>query len=132
VVTDNAFGHPKGFGFVRFSDEAESLKAIEEMHGTYIGSKPVRVSAASKKDSTTIETDSNVPASAYSYPYYNYGYYDTTSYAGYAGYGAKGQDFSAYFLRYSDVKQDNYQYVTLQMMMIDDEEDHGSLTKFGL
>jgi RNA recognition motif-containing protein len=46
VVTDPRTGRSKGFGFVRFSDEAERDAALTEMHGAKCGSRLMRLSLA--------------------------------------------------------------------------------------
>lgn len=52
VVTDPRTGRPKGYGFVRFTSEAERDRAIVEMNGLTLGSRPIRVSLATPKKST--------------------------------------------------------------------------------
>ena len=52
VVTDPVTGRPKGYGFVRFLNEAERDKAMLEMSGQVIGSRAVRVSLATPKKSS--------------------------------------------------------------------------------
>ncbi len=49
VMVDPQTGRSRGFGFVRFTNEAERDRAINEMNGVYIGSKPVRVSHATAR-----------------------------------------------------------------------------------
>ena len=51
VVTDPITGRPKGYGFVRFTNESERDKAMLEMNGQVIGSRAVRVSLATPKKS---------------------------------------------------------------------------------
>ena len=46
VVTDPRTGRSKGFGFVRFADEAERDAALSEMHGAKCGSRAMRLSLA--------------------------------------------------------------------------------------
>lgn len=48
VVTDSPCGRSKGFGFVRFSDEAQCYAALHSMGGSPLGAqgRPVRVSVA--------------------------------------------------------------------------------------
>ncbi|KAK4773742.1 hypothetical protein SAY87_028761 [Trapa incisa] len=52
VVTDRATGRSKGYGFVRFSDESEQLRALNEMNGEYCSSRPMRVGPAANKKTT--------------------------------------------------------------------------------
>ncbi|KAJ3210366.1 hypothetical protein HK099_008266, partial [Clydaea vesicula] len=46
VVIDHFTGTSRCYGFVRFADENEQQRAIMEMNGVYIGSKPILVSTA--------------------------------------------------------------------------------------
>ncbi len=46
---DPVTGRSRGFGFVRFTSEEERDRAITEMNGVYIGSKPVRVGLATAR-----------------------------------------------------------------------------------
>jgi len=49
VVLDHR-GRPKGYGFVRFSEERDQLAALKEMQNiTTIGKRPIRVSLATPK-----------------------------------------------------------------------------------
>jgi RNA recognition motif-containing protein len=52
VVSDATTGHPKGFGFVRFSDEGQRDRAIQEMHGSLLHGRALRVSIAAKRSAT--------------------------------------------------------------------------------
>ncbi|VFQ95533.1 unnamed protein product [Cuscuta campestris] len=49
VVTDPNTGRSKGYGFVKFADEAERNRAMSEMNGAYCSSRPMRISAATPK-----------------------------------------------------------------------------------
>lgn len=55
VVTDPNTGRSKGYGFVKFSDEAERNRAMTEMNGVYCSTRPMRISAATPKKTTTIQ-----------------------------------------------------------------------------
>ncbi|KAL9644579.1 hypothetical protein ABK040_015318 [Willaertia magna] len=46
VVMDQRTGISKGYGFVKFADEEEMLRAMNEMQGVYISSRPVKISHA--------------------------------------------------------------------------------------
>ncbi|XP_061587955.1 tRNA selenocysteine 1-associated protein 1-like [Cololabis saira] len=48
VVTDQ-YGYSRGYGFVKFGEESEQKKAIEECQGTVLGGKPLRLSIAVAK-----------------------------------------------------------------------------------
>jgi len=52
VVVDLTTGRSKGFGFVRFTEEAIAQKAIQEMQGKYILNRRMRLSGAAKKPQT--------------------------------------------------------------------------------
>lgn len=49
VVTDPNTGRSKGYGFVKFADEAERNRAMTEMNGVYCSTRPMRISAATPK-----------------------------------------------------------------------------------
>ncbi|GMP75435.1 hypothetical protein CsSME_00032526 [Camellia sinensis var. sinensis] len=49
VVTDRMTGRTKGYGFVRFGDESEQLRAITEMNGKFCSTRPMRVGPAANK-----------------------------------------------------------------------------------
>ena len=46
VVMDPRTGISKGFGFVKFTDEDEMMRAMTEMQGHYISSRPIKISHA--------------------------------------------------------------------------------------
>ncbi|KAF9105648.1 hypothetical protein BGX27_009509 [Mortierella sp. AM989] len=50
IMTDATTGISRGYGFVRFSDESEQLRALHEMQGVYCGSRPIRISMATPKN----------------------------------------------------------------------------------
>ncbi|XP_055351640.1 tRNA selenocysteine 1-associated protein 1-like isoform X2 [Paramacrobiotus metropolitanus] len=49
VVVDE-HGDSRGYGFVRFADENDQQRALTEMQGVIIGTKPIRVSIAAPKN----------------------------------------------------------------------------------
>ncbi|KAL7213503.1 hypothetical protein ACSBR2_016100 [Camellia fascicularis] len=49
VVTDRMTGRTKGYGFVRFGDESEQLRAMTEMNGKFCSTRPMRVGPAANK-----------------------------------------------------------------------------------
>ncbi|KAJ8763446.1 hypothetical protein K2173_002329 [Erythroxylum novogranatense] len=55
VVTDSNTGRPKGYGFVRFGDENERTRAMEEMNGVYCSSRPMRIGVATPKKSSAYQ-----------------------------------------------------------------------------
>lgn len=50
IMRDDKTGASKGFGFVCFSAPDEATKAVTEMNGRMIGSKPIYVALAQRKD----------------------------------------------------------------------------------
>lgn len=50
-MTDPVSGLSRGYGFVRFHDALEQQDALNEMNGVYCGSRPMRVSLATPKNS---------------------------------------------------------------------------------
>ncbi|KAJ2859986.1 hypothetical protein GGH94_005786 [Coemansia aciculifera] len=54
VVTDPVTLLPRGYGFVRFADEADQQRALVEMQGQVIGSRTIRVSTATPKRTPTM------------------------------------------------------------------------------
>ncbi|KAJ2852298.1 hypothetical protein IWW36_000441 [Coemansia brasiliensis] len=54
VVMDSVTMLPRGYGFVRFSDEADRQRALVEMQGHIIGSRAIRVSTATPKRTPTM------------------------------------------------------------------------------
>ncbi|KAG0233626.1 hypothetical protein BGX31_004799 [Mortierella sp. GBA43] len=53
IMTDATTGVSRGYGFVRFSDESEQLRALHEMQGVYCGSRPIRISMATPKNKSS-------------------------------------------------------------------------------
>ncbi|KAI4390093.1 hypothetical protein MLD38_002242 [Melastoma candidum] len=53
IVMDKLTGRPKGYGFVRFGDESEQMRAMTEMNGMYCSSRPMRIGPAANKKSIT-------------------------------------------------------------------------------
>ncbi|XP_059301494.1 polyadenylate-binding protein RBP45-like isoform X2 [Lycium ferocissimum] len=49
VVTDRATGHTKGYGFVRFGDESEQIRAMTEMNGKFCSTRAMRIGPAANK-----------------------------------------------------------------------------------
>ncbi|KAL5021230.1 hypothetical protein ScPMuIL_000385 [Solemya velum] len=83
-------GHSKGYGFVRFTEDADQQRALVEMqHMTGIGRKPIRVSMATPKMARSyLEPSSSMAPDSHGYyggyygsPYYPYypqsGYYSS-------------------------------------------------------
>ncbi|XP_071691755.1 polyadenylate-binding protein RBP47-like [Rutidosis leptorrhynchoides] len=53
VVVDTNTGCSKGYGFVRFSDENERTRAMNEMNGQYCSSRAMRIGVATPKKPST-------------------------------------------------------------------------------
>ncbi|GAB4830897.1 Polyadenylate-binding protein rbp45 [Ancistrocladus abbreviatus] len=49
VVIDRATGRSKGYGFVRFADENDQIRAMTEMNGVLCSTRPMRVGPAANK-----------------------------------------------------------------------------------
>lgn len=49
VVTDRLTGRTKGYGFVKFGDESEQMRAMTEMNGRVCSSRPMRIGPAANK-----------------------------------------------------------------------------------
>ncbi|KAL2467151.1 Polyadenylate-binding protein RBP45A [Abeliophyllum distichum] len=56
MVTDRVTGHTKGYGFVRFADESEQLRALTEMNGKLCSTRPMRVGPAANKQKVGVQT----------------------------------------------------------------------------
>ncbi|KAK8163879.1 mRNA binding post-transcriptional regulator [Phyllosticta citrichinensis] len=50
IMTDPISGMSRGYGFVRFSEESEQQRALNEMQGVYCGNRPMRISTATPKN----------------------------------------------------------------------------------
>lgn len=55
VVIDRATGRSKGYGFVRFTDETEQLRAMTEMNGMFCSTRQMRIGPAQNKKSLGIQ-----------------------------------------------------------------------------
>ncbi|KAB1227671.1 Polyadenylate-binding protein RBP47B' [Morella rubra] len=69
VVTDPNTGRSKGYGFVKFSDETERNRAMTEMNGVYCSTRPMRISAATPKKTTSFQP---YPATKETYDSFSY------------------------------------------------------------
>lgn len=52
-MTDPRTGLTRGYGFVRFSNQVDQHQAMNDMQGFVIGNRPIRVSLATPKTTTT-------------------------------------------------------------------------------
>jgi RNA recognition motif-containing protein len=50
VITDRDTGQSKGFGFVEMSSDSEAQKAIQELNGTNMGGRDMRVNEAKPRE----------------------------------------------------------------------------------
>lgn len=63
VVIDRLTGRSKGYGFVRFSDESEQLRAMSEMNGAFCSTRPMRIGPATNKK--TVAGQQQYPKASY-------------------------------------------------------------------
>lgn len=69
VVTDPNTGRSKGYGFVKFADENERNRAMTEMNGVFCSTRPMRISMATPKKTTSFQQQYALPkAPAYTAP----------------------------------------------------------------
>ncbi|KAI6015687.1 hypothetical protein EDC04DRAFT_564737 [Pisolithus marmoratus] len=66
IMLDPVTGVSRGYGFVRFTDEADQQRALVEMHGLYCLSRPMRISPATAKYKPP---QSQIPSSLPPMPY---------------------------------------------------------------
>jgi len=55
VVIDRITSRTKGYGFVRFGDEGEQLRAMTEMNGVLCSTRPMRIGPATNKNTTGVQ-----------------------------------------------------------------------------
>lgn len=65
MITDPLTSRSKGYGFVRFGSEAERDRALGEMSGHFISNRPIRVSLATAKKSSSLQVRSPCCGSAF-------------------------------------------------------------------
>ncbi|KAL2475599.1 Polyadenylate-binding protein RBP45B [Abeliophyllum distichum] len=63
VVTDKITGRTKGYGFVRFGDESEQLRAMTEMNGRFCSTRPMRIGPAASKQKVGSQTKASYQTS---------------------------------------------------------------------
>ncbi|KAJ8761875.1 hypothetical protein K2173_005586 [Erythroxylum novogranatense] len=63
VVIDRLTGRTKSYGFVRFADESEQLRAMTEMNGAFCSTRPMRIGLATNK-----KADQQYPKASYPNP----------------------------------------------------------------
>ncbi|KAG6573194.1 Polyadenylate-binding protein RBP45B, partial [Cucurbita argyrosperma subsp. sororia] len=52
VVIDRITGRTKGYGFVKFGDETEQMRAMTEMNGVLCSTRPMRIGPAANKNTS--------------------------------------------------------------------------------
>uniref|UniRef100_A0A251UL07 Putative RNA-binding (RRM/RBD/RNP motifs) family protein n=1 Tax=Helianthus annuus TaxID=4232 RepID=A0A251UL07_HELAN len=67
VVTDRLTGRTKGYGFVKFGDESEQLRAMTEMNGRLCSTRPMRIGPAANKKNVGSQQYPNGHREALSY-----------------------------------------------------------------
>lgn len=50
IMSDPMTGMSRGYGFVRFGEEADQQRSLSEMQGVYCGNRPMRISQATPKN----------------------------------------------------------------------------------
>uniref|UniRef100_A0A7C8ZSP0 RRM domain-containing protein n=1 Tax=Opuntia streptacantha TaxID=393608 RepID=A0A7C8ZSP0_OPUST len=55
VITDHTTGRSKGYGFVRFGDEGEQQRAMTEMNGVVLSTRPMRIGPAANKKPVSVQ-----------------------------------------------------------------------------
>lgn len=50
LIRDKFTGKSKGFGFVSFLDPFDAIKCLREMHGKYVGNRPVKLTKSKWQD----------------------------------------------------------------------------------
>ncbi|GKE76023.1 polyadenylate-binding protein RBP45, partial [Tanacetum coccineum] len=54
VVTDKLTGHTKGYGFVKFRDESEKIRATTKMNGRLCSTRSMRIGPPANKKSVVV------------------------------------------------------------------------------
>ena len=55
VVRDGRSNKSRGYGFVSFRDPWDMTKALREMHGAYVGNRPIKVHHLPPSPSTSLD-----------------------------------------------------------------------------
>ncbi|XP_023682085.1 tRNA selenocysteine 1-associated protein 1-like [Paramormyrops kingsleyae] len=102
VVTDQ-YGNSRGYGFVKFGDENEQRKALEEcQNASGLGGKPIRISIAVNKGNKMNNYQQN----------YNYNNYNYNNYGNYNGYQQSyyQQPYQSYYPQWGYEQYSSYNY----------------------
>eukprot|EP00879_Flechtneria_rotunda_P012086 GHRR01012621.1.p1 GENE.GHRR01012621.1~~GHRR01012621.1.p1 ORF type:complete len:327 (+),score=151.56 GHRR01012621.1:167-1147(+) len=94
VIVDPATGRSKGYGFVRFANEAERDRSLE-MQGFQLSNRPIRVSLATARRSSSAGMPGTHPAELDPT--------NTTLFIGGLSAGVTEEQLRAIFMRYGDV-----------------------------
>lgn len=113
VVTDPNTGRSKGYGFVKFSDETERNRAMNEMNGVYCSIRPMRISAATPKKTTGFQQPYTAAKAVYPYPAYttpavsaiatDYDANNTTIFVGNLDPNVSEEELKQTFLHFGDI-----------------------------
>ncbi|KAI1902159.1 hypothetical protein AGOR_G00041830 [Albula goreensis] len=96
VVTD-PYGNSRGYGFVKFSDEKEQKKALEEcQYATGLGGKPIRISIAVNKSNKMNNYHQNQNYNNYQQDYYQQPYQNYYPQWGYDQYNSYNYNYGPY------------------------------------
>ncbi|XP_035287001.1 tRNA selenocysteine 1-associated protein 1-like isoform X1 [Anguilla rostrata] len=96
VVTDPS-GISRGYGFVKFTDEKEQSKALEEcQNATGLGGKPIRISIAINKSNKGNNYQQNHNYSNYQQGYYQQPYQNYYPQWGYDQYNSYNYNYGSY------------------------------------
>ncbi|KAJ3341448.1 hypothetical protein HDU93_004849 [Gonapodya sp. JEL0774] len=68
VVTDPMTNASRGYGFVRFRDENEQVRALNEMQGVFCGSRAMRISMATPKNKDLMRTGTTPSGTSFGGP----------------------------------------------------------------
>jgi len=126
VVLDSS-GKSRGYGFVRFGEEAEQKKALEEMHySTGLGKKPIRVSMATPKSARQWNT---MYSQGYTNPNYSndYNYANYGTYGNYANYNQNAYNYNGYYGNYNNYwQQSGYDYYNTDQSAVQGYDQNGT------
>ncbi|KAK9828082.1 hypothetical protein WJX81_001458 [Elliptochloris bilobata] len=103
VITDPVTGRSKGYGFVRFGNEGERDRSLNDMMGHYIASRPIRVSlATAKKNPGGLQAANAAAANAVPHPS-DYDPTNTTLFIGGLSAGVSEDDLRTLFGRFGEI-----------------------------
>ncbi|XP_078444201.1 polyadenylate-binding protein RBP47-like [Wolffia australiana] len=97
VVIDVNTGRSKGYGFVRFGDESEKLRAMTEMNGVFCSSRAMRIGAATPRKSSGFSSNGSQASNAES------DLSNTTVFVGGLDPTASEEDLRQAFSQYGDI-----------------------------